>query len=64
MNHVDARSRHEELADLARERLAALDYANVDVQCGDGLVGWPEHAPFDAILVAAGGPELPRALLE
>jgi protein-L-isoaspartate(D-aspartate) O-methyltransferase len=56
--------RHAELADLARERLAALGFSNVEVRCDDGTLGWPEHAPFDAIVVAAGGPELPQALLE
>jgi protein-L-isoaspartate(D-aspartate) O-methyltransferase len=55
--------RHAELADLARERLARLGYANVEVRSADGTLGWIEHAPFDAIVVAAGGPDLPRALL-
>jgi len=55
--------RHAELAELARERLARLGYANAEVRCGDGTLGWPELAPFDAIIVAAGGPDLPRALL-
>jgi protein-L-isoaspartate(D-aspartate) O-methyltransferase len=62
--HVYTIERHAELAELARERLAALGFANVDVRCGDGTLGWPEHAPFDAIVVAAGGPDLPQALLE
>lgn len=56
--------RHAELAELARERLARLGYANVEVRCGDGTLGWSEHAPFDAIIVAAGGPDVPRALLD
>jgi protein-L-isoaspartate(D-aspartate) O-methyltransferase len=56
--------RHAELADVARERLAALGYDNVEVRCGDGTLGWPEHAPYNAIVVAAGGPELPQALLD
>ena len=56
--------RHAELAELARERLARLGYANVAVRVGDGTLGWSEHAPFDAIVVAAGGPDLPRALLD
>src|SRR5665647_1087157 len=55
--------RHEELADIATERLAKLGYHNVEVRCGDGTLGWEEHAPFSAIIVAAGGPEVPRALL-
>jgi protein-L-isoaspartate(D-aspartate) O-methyltransferase len=56
--------RHAELAEIARARLARLGVANVEVQCGDGTLGWSEHAPFDAIVVAAGGPELPPALLD
>ncbi|HEU0035608.1 MAG TPA: protein-L-isoaspartate(D-aspartate) O-methyltransferase [Kofleriaceae bacterium] len=56
--------RHEVLANVARERLAALGYANIHVRCGDGTLGWHDHAPYDAIIVAAGGPDLPRALLD
>jgi protein-L-isoaspartate(D-aspartate) O-methyltransferase len=56
--------RHAVLAELARRRLAALGFANVQVLLGDGSLGWPEHAPYDAIVVAAGGPEIPRPLLE
>jgi protein-L-isoaspartate(D-aspartate) O-methyltransferase len=56
--------RHPALANLARSRLAALALGNVDVRCGDGSLGWPEHAPFDAIAVTAAGPRVPTALLE
>ncbi len=56
--------RHERLADLASERLARLGCRNVRVHCGDGTLGWREHAPYDAIAVAAGGPEAPKALLD
>jgi protein-L-isoaspartate(D-aspartate) O-methyltransferase len=56
--------RHAELADVARERLARLGYPNVLVRCGDGTLGWPESAPYAAIVAAAGGPELPPALIE
>ena len=55
--------RLEPLAEEARARLARLGYHNVHVLCGDGTLGWPEHAPYDAIAVAAGGPEIPKALL-
>jgi protein-L-isoaspartate(D-aspartate) O-methyltransferase len=55
--------RRETLASAARERLERLQYRNVQVLHGDGTLGWPEHAPYDAIAVAAGGPEVPRALL-
>ena len=54
--------RHEELARVATERLARLGFANVSVRHGDGMLGWPEHAPYDAIIVAAGGPKVPEAL--
>jgi protein-L-isoaspartate(D-aspartate) O-methyltransferase len=56
--------RHRELAETASERLTQLGYGNVQVRCGDGTRGWPEEAPFDAIVVAAGGPGIPHALLE
>jgi len=56
--------RHRELAESARERLAALGYDNVHVKHGDGTLGWPEHAPYDGIIVAAGAPEIPRPLTE
>jgi protein-L-isoaspartate(D-aspartate) O-methyltransferase len=56
--------RHPELAETALRRLERLGYDNVEVRCGDGTLGWPEAAPFDAIVVAAGGPEVPRALCE
>lgn len=55
--------RHGELAEAARARLEALGYANVHVQHGDGTLGWAEHGPYDAIVVAAGGPQVPDALL-
>jgi protein-L-isoaspartate(D-aspartate) O-methyltransferase len=48
----------------ATERLSELGYDNVHVRCGDGTLGWPEHGPFDAIAVAAVGPQPPPALLE
>ena len=51
------------LADAARERLARLGYAGVTVRTGDGNLGWPEQAPFDAIIVTAAGP-LPPAVLD
>jgi protein-L-isoaspartate(D-aspartate) O-methyltransferase len=55
--------RRESLATQARERLTRLGHHNVTVVHGDGTLGWPEHAPYDAIAVAAGGPEIPKALL-
>jgi protein-L-isoaspartate(D-aspartate) O-methyltransferase len=53
-----------ELAELARENLARAGYERVRVHVGDGTRGVPEHAPFDAIAVAAAAPELPRTLYE
>ena len=61
-NDVYTVERHKILADTARERLQDLGYTNVQVLHGDGTLGWPEHAPFDAIVVAAGGPEVPKTL--
>ena len=52
------------LAAQARERLARLGYKNVEVRTGDGYKGWPEKAPFDAIMVTAGADEVPAPLLE
>ena len=51
-----------ELAAKASAKLADLGFHNVSVLHGDGTLGWPEHAPFDAIIVAAGGPEIPKSL--
>ena len=59
---VYAIERHESLARLAASRLQRLGYDNVEVRTGDGTRGWPDAAPFDAILVAAGGPRVPQAL--
>jgi protein-L-isoaspartate(D-aspartate) O-methyltransferase len=56
--------RHRELAELARERLAGLGVANVRIDEGDGTGGLPGEAPFDAILCAASGSHVPRALLD
>ncbi len=52
------------LADQARARLHRQGYDNVHVKHGDGYRGWPEHAPFDAILLTAAAPEIPEPLIE
>ena len=52
------------LAARARATLEALGYANVWVRVGNGTLGWPDEAPFDRILVAAGGPSVPPPLFE
>lgn len=57
----------ESLAPLDREaasRLKELGYANVEIRIGDGYRGWPEKAPFDAIVVTAAAPSVPQALVE
>jgi protein-L-isoaspartate(D-aspartate) O-methyltransferase len=54
----------EELGTAAADRLQQLGYGNVHVRIGDGYQGWPEHAPFDAILVTAAPPEIPPALVD
>lgn len=53
----------ETLAAAAKERLARLGYANVEVRRGDGYNGWPDHAPFDLILVTAAPEAVPPALI-
>jgi len=53
-----------ELATRAREALDALRISNVAILVGDGTVGWSRYAPYDAILVAAGGPEVPQPLMD
>src|SRR5260370_12227237 len=53
-----------EVAAEAWDRRAGLGYANVHVRCGDGTLGLPELAPFDAILVAAAAPSVPAPLIE
>jgi protein-L-isoaspartate(D-aspartate) O-methyltransferase len=50
------------LAAEARARLAALGYTNLEVRAGDGYQGWPEAAPFDAIVVTAAAPRIPAPL--
>jgi protein-L-isoaspartate(D-aspartate) O-methyltransferase len=54
--------RHAQLAALAESTLHRLGYRNMKIRVGDGSLGWPEYAPFDAILVSAATPEMPPAL--
>ncbi|HYW83962.1 MAG TPA: protein-L-isoaspartate(D-aspartate) O-methyltransferase [Spirochaetia bacterium] len=53
-----------ELAAAAESALMALRYGNISLRVGDGSEGWPEHAPFDGILVAAAAPAIPQGLRE
>ena len=57
---VEVRS---DLQARAKRILDALGYANIHYRTGDGWAGWPEKAPFDAIIVTAAAPEWPRALI-
>jgi protein-L-isoaspartate(D-aspartate) O-methyltransferase len=56
--------RLEGLARAARQRLEMLGYTNILTHVGDGTCGWPDHAPYDAIVVTAGAPHVPKALRE
>ena len=53
-----------ELGRRARRTLESLGYDNIHFRIGDGYAGWPEEAPFDAVLVTAAPPEVPHALVE
>ena len=61
---VVAVERQRELVDVAKERLARLAYANVEIVEGDGTLGWPGEAPYDAILAAASGSHVPQQLID
>ena len=56
--------RHGALAESAADRLAELGCANVTVLCADGTLGYPDRAPYDAALVTAGSPDIPKPLKE
>ena len=61
--HVTTVERHPTLAATARRVLDELEYTNITVLDGDGSLGWPAAAPYDAISVPAGAPDVPPALL-
>ena len=52
------------LADLARERLKRLGYDNIESRAGNGYDGWPEHAPYDGIIVTAAASHIPKPLID
>jgi len=56
--------RNRELADKARIKLRGMGFANIVFKVGDGTMGWPQHAPFDRIIVTAGAPAVPRQLTD
>ena len=53
-----------ELAELARLRLQKLGYINIETKSGNGYDGWPEHAPYDGIIVTAAATHIPEPLIE
>jgi len=53
-----------DLAQAAADKLKELGYANVEVRAGDGYRGWPEHAPFDGIIVTAAPERIPQPLVD
>lgn len=63
-DEVIAVERHHELVELARKRMERLGYGNVHVVEGDGTLGWPEQAPYDAIVAAASGSHVPESWIE
>ncbi len=64
VRQVHTVERQETLVAYAKTRLNHLGYANIHVHLGDGTLGWPAAAPYDAIVVAAGGPTVPVSLRE
>jgi len=63
VRRVQSVERLDGLAVSARTRLHRLGFSNIDVHVGDGTLGWPAAAPYDAIVVTAGAPEIPPPLL-
>jgi protein-L-isoaspartate(D-aspartate) O-methyltransferase len=53
-----------DLATIADKRLNKLGYNNVEVRNGDGYFGWPEHAPYDGVIVTAAAPHIPQPLID
>jgi protein-L-isoaspartate(D-aspartate) O-methyltransferase len=53
-----------ELGEAAAERLKRLHYRNIETRIGNGYLGWPEHAPYDAIIVTAAASHIPQALIK
>ena len=53
-----------ELATIAKERLQKLGYDNIETKAGNGYDGWPEHAPYDGIMVTAAATHIPKPLIE
>ena len=62
--HVYSIERIRPLLETARDAITVSGVTNVALMCGDGTYGWPEYAPYDAILVGAGSPDIPMPLVE
>ncbi|MCK4423084.1 MAG: protein-L-isoaspartate(D-aspartate) O-methyltransferase [Candidatus Omnitrophica bacterium] len=56
--------RYAGLADQAKKKLMELGYSNISITTGDGTLGWSQEAPYDGIIVTAGAPQIPEALLD
>jgi protein-L-isoaspartate(D-aspartate) O-methyltransferase len=63
-DHVFSIDRVATLANAARKLLESLNYFNVAIRVGDGTYGWREEAPFDAVIVTAGAPDIPKTFVE
>ncbi len=64
VKHVHSIERIRPLLERTRNRLRELKIRNVSVKCGDGNLGWPQHAPYDCIITTCAASEVPPALLE
>jgi protein-L-isoaspartate(D-aspartate) O-methyltransferase len=64
VHQVYSIERHAVLAQQAEKVLAQLGYDNVVVRVGDGTLGWPEHSPYEAIIVTAAAPDVPQPLID
>lgn len=63
-NKIFSIERLSDLSNRARKTLYQLGLTNFQLRIGDGTLGWPDAAPFDAIIVTAGGPEIPQTYLD
>lgn len=61
--HIYTVERISSLAESARKLLCSLGYSDISIKVGDGTLGWPEEAPFDAIIVTSGSPSVPETLI-
>ena len=64
VSQVYSVERHAALAEQAEKVFAQLGYDNIVIKVGDGTLGWPEHSPYDAIIVTAAAPDIPQPLTD